>query len=200
MNLTSKTVFDRTFALFALVCFSPLFILVGLLIKIIDGGPVLFKQERIGKNCVPFTLYKFKSMRMMQQSHEGHFAPGDQSRITKLGKLLRSTKLDELPQLINVLRGNMSMVGPRPEVEHWIAAYPERWRKVLSVNPGITDNASIAFRHEEELLVRSKNPERVYRELVLPAKLLLYEDYVDHHSFAGDLKLLLKTIFYVIFK
>lgn len=201
LNLPSaKTIFDFGVSLLLLIALSPVIILIAGLIQLFDGSPVLFKQKRIGKHGIPFILFKFRTMHLMELSQTGQFSPGDQTRITTLGKLLRSTKLDELPQLVNVLRGDMSMVGPRPEVERWVKAYPERWRKVLTVSPGITDNASITFRHEEELLVRTNNPEKVYRELVLPAKLLLYEDYVDHHSFFGDIKLLFKTAFYVIFK
>ena len=109
--------------------------------------------------------------------------------------LFRSTKLDELPQLWNVLRGDMSLVGPRPEVQKWVDVYPERWSRVLSLRPGITDNASLEFRNEEELLAASSNPEKTYSDEVLPRKLDLYEDYVQNHSLAGDIRIIFRTIF-----
>jgi lipopolysaccharide/colanic/teichoic acid biosynthesis glycosyltransferase len=199
MNGTSlpkaKRIFDLVFSIIALVLLVPLFVLVGLLIKLCGRGPVFFKQKRIGKNGKPFILYKFRTMHVLEDAGNVQFEPGNISRVTSIGKVLRKTKVDEFPQLINVLKGDMSLVGPRPEVEKWVAVYPERWKKILSVPPGITDNASIEFRHEEDLLLKSHDPEKLYKELVLPVKLLLYEFYVDHHSFFGDIKIMVKTIF-----
>ncbi len=195
-----KRAFDVSVSVTGLVLLFPLFSLIGLAIKIAGKGPVLFRQRRIGKNGKPFLLLKFRTMEVSDDAGNGSFDAGDQSRVTPLGRFLRKFKIDELPQMINVLKGEMSLVGPRPEVEKWVAAYPERWRKVLSVMPGITDNASIAFRNEEEFLCRSAEPEKMYRDNVLPLKLTLYEEYVDNHSFSGDLAVLFKTFFCCVFK
>ena len=163
-------------------------------------GPIFFIQTRIGKGGKEFRLLKFRTMRVKPKASEGSFDAGDQSRITALGKILRKTKLDEIPQLINVLKGDMSLVGPRPEVKKWTAVYPEQWAIVHQVQPGITDNASIEFRNEEELLARSSNPEETYRTVILPRKLELYINYVNHHSFFDDLMIILRTIQTIIIK
>jgi len=128
----------------------------------------------------------------------GEFDAGDTSRVTSVGRFLRKTKLDELPQLWNVLKGDMSLVGPRPEVRKWVEVYPERWARVLTVRPGITDPASIEFRHEEKLLATSQDPERTYRDEILPRKLALYEQYVATWSFWGDIAILIKTFWTVL--
>lgn len=195
-----KRVFDFIFSIIVLILLMPLFVIIGIPIKLNDKGSVFFLQERVGKNGSPFWLYKFRSMSVMKTASQGLFEPGNVSRVTPIGKILRKSKLDELPQLINVLKGDMSLVGPRPEVRKWVEAYPERWKKILSVLPGITDNASIEFRNEEVLLTNSECPEKTYREMVLPHKLDLYEKYIDNHSFTGDLNIITKTIYYCIFK
>jgi|ERR1035437_2422643 lipopolysaccharide/colanic/teichoic acid biosynthesis glycosyltransferase len=189
-----KRLFDFTIALLGLVLLFPLFVVISFLIKINDKGPVLFKQKRVGKGGVLFVLYKFRTMRVLEGIKDGLFEPGNLSRITSFGSFLRRSKLDELPQLFNVFLGNMSLVGPRPEVEKWVVVYPERWGKVFSVKPGMTDKASIIFWNEESILVRSENPEKMYEETILPRKLELYEDYVANNSFFGDLKLIFKTL------
>ncbi len=135
----------------------------------------------------------------IQKSTSGTFEAGDKSRITKTGAFLRKTKLDELPQLWNVLIGDMSLVGPRPEVRKWVDSYPERWAKVLTVKPGITDPASIYYRNEEELLAKADDPEACYRDHILPHKLDLYEEYVRTRSFCGDIYLIVKTIIVILF-
>jgi len=162
--------------------------------------PFFFIQYRIGKDNRPFKIIKFRTMHHMKDEACNIFQPGGRDRITRLGCHLRKLKLDELPQLINILKGEMSFVGPRPEVEKWVNAYPERWNKVLTVKPGLTDNASILFRNEEEILANSPDPEKTYREEILPKKLDLYEEYVDKHSFLGDLKIIGRTIHCVLFK
>lgn len=189
-----KRLFDFTIALLGLVLLFPLFVVISFLIKINDKGPVLFKQKRVGKGGVLFVLYKFRTMRVLEGTKDGLFEPGNLSRVTSFGSFLRRSKLDELPQLFNVFLGNMSLVGPRPEVEKWVVVYPERWGKVFSVKPGMTDKASIIFWNEESILVRSENPEKMYEETILPRKLELYEDYVANNSFFGDLKLIFKTL------
>jgi lipopolysaccharide/colanic/teichoic acid biosynthesis glycosyltransferase len=163
-----------------------------------SGLPGLFRQRRMGQGKREFTLLKLRSMTVQRGTERGSFDVGSSARVTRVGKLLRKTKLDELPQLWNVLVGDMSLVGPRPEVRKWVEAYPERWAKVLTVRPGITDPASIEFRNEEELLAAAPDPETYYRTVILPRKLDLYERYVDDRTFRGDIAIILKTIQVVI--
>jgi lipopolysaccharide/colanic/teichoic acid biosynthesis glycosyltransferase len=132
-------------------------------------------------------------MTVRRDSERGIFDPGDKSRYTRTGRFLRATKLDEFPQFWNVLAGDMSVVGPRPEVRQWVNVYPERWKTVLSVKPGITDPASIEFRNEETILANSKDPVQTYRDIILPRKLDLYERYVARNSLMGDIGIVLKT-------
>lgn len=195
-----KRIFDILASFFGIIIISPVLLIVALFIKLLMPGPVFFIQTRIGKGGKEFRLLKFRTMRVKPKTSEGSFDAGDQSRITALGKVLRKTKLDEIPQLINVLKGDMSLVGPRPEVKKWTEVYPEQWAIVHQVKPGITDNASIEFRNEEELLAQSSNPEETYRELILPRKLELYIYYVHHHSFWGDVQIILKTLQTILFK
>ncbi len=132
-------------------------------------------------------------MTVLDGAEDGFFEPGDSSRHTKVGRLLRATKLDEFPQFLNVLKGEMSVVGPRPEVRQWVAVYPERWRIVLAVKPGITDPASIEFRNEEEILAEAMDPVATYRDIILPRKLDHYEQYAKQNSIRGDIKIILRT-------
>jgi lipopolysaccharide/colanic/teichoic acid biosynthesis glycosyltransferase len=189
-----KRLFDIIASSFALIALLPILFLVALCIILFDGWPVFFRQVRVGKFGSGFILIKFRTMSVNQDSGHGAFDAGDTSRITHMGGFLRKTKLDELPQLWNVLKGEMSIVGPRPEVRKWVEAYPVRWEKVLSVRPGITDPASIVYRDEEELLAAADYPEDIYRHLILPHKLDLYEKYIDTSTFWGDLGIILKTI------
>ena len=189
-----KRLFDMIIAGIGLCFLFPLFLIIMVLILLFDGGSPFFVQQRVGKKGRMFSLYKFKTMKSGLLTDKHDFSVGEISRITPFGKLLRKTKLDELPQLVNVLKGDMSLVGPRPEVKKWTLIYPEKWRVVLRVKPGITDNASILFRHEEELLAQADSPEDTYREVILPQKLKLYVDYVNSRTFSGDIKILLKTM------
>ncbi len=195
-----KRIFDLCVALFVLVCFFPIFLIVGMLIKSSDKGPVFFQQSRVGKGGVVFKLCKFRSMSVIPDIEKGRFDAGDSSRVTRIGRFLRQTKLDEMPQFINVLMGDMSIVGPRPEIQKWVDVYPERWRFVHTVKPGITDPASILFRNEENILAQAEEPEVFYREILLPEKLSFYEGYVLNQSFRGDMDLIQKTVYTVIFK
>lgn len=181
------------------VLLCPLLMVLGCAVAVTSGFPVLFRQTRVGRHGRDFMLYKLRTMRVRSGTEGGSFEPGSSSRVTAIGRLLRLTKLDELPQLWNVLRGDMSLVGPRPEVRKWVEVYPERWAVVLTVRPGITDPASIAYRDEESLLAASTDPETTYREKVLPRKLTMYEDYVQNRSFGGDLRILLRTLGAVLF-
>ena len=189
-----KRLFDTVIAGVGLCLLSPLFVIIILLTIILDGERPFFVQQRVGKGGRLFSFYKFRTMKPGLASEKHDFNAGETSRITPLGKILRKTKLDELPQLLNVLKGEMSLVGPRPEVKKWTLVYPERWEVVHRVKPGITDNASIMFRHEEELLADAVSPEDAYRETILPKKLEIYTDYVNSRSFSGDIKILLKTM------
>jgi lipopolysaccharide/colanic/teichoic acid biosynthesis glycosyltransferase len=189
-----KRLFDFLVSFFSLLVLTPLFIVLGCLIRLNDNGPVFFRHRRVGKNGKVFILYKFRSMRVSESSEEGKFEAGDTSRITTIGKFIRKTKLDELPQLFNVFKGDMSLVGPRPEVEKWIAVYPEKWKKILTVRPGITDIASVVYRDEERLLSASADPETTYLNQVLPCKLDLCLDYVDNLTFTADIRIIYFTI------
>ncbi len=189
-----KRLFDFSASLLALICLLPLFLLLSLLVALSGKGGVFFKQKRIGKNQVPFQLLKFRSMRPDAEK-SGQLTVGDRDpRITPIGLFLRKSKLDELPQLINVLKGDMSIVGPRPEVERYVQHYPEKYLKVLSVRPGITDPASIAFIEESELLAKAADPERAYIEEILPEKLALQLAYVEEQNAGKDLRIILKTL------
>jgi lipopolysaccharide/colanic/teichoic acid biosynthesis glycosyltransferase len=193
-----KRSLDLGCALGGLVVLSPLFALMWLAVVAETGRPGFFRQQRAGCRGRYFSLLKFRTMTVRCGAEYGSFDAGSTTRVTRFGTFLRKTKLDELPQLWNVLKGDMSLVGPRPEVRKWVEAYPERWARVLTVRPGITDPASIEFRNEEEILATSPDPERTYREMILPRKLDLYEKYVATRSFQGDVAILIKTFWAVI--
>lgn len=195
-----KRAFDIFSSASLLIFLLPIEIIIALFIYIEDREPVLFKQKRVGMNQKPFILYKFRSMSSNKISANGSFDAGDQSRVTRIGKVLRKTKLDELPQLFNVLIGDMSLVGPRPEIKKWVDIYPQQWAFVLSVKPGITDNAAILYRNEEEILAKVMNPEMHYKEIILPHKLNLYRDYILNHSFTGDILIIFRTLFSIVKK
>jgi len=195
-----KRIFDILFSLLGLILLFPLFILIGLMIRIRDGGPVFFSQKRIGRKGKPFFIHKFNSIRSVPGETEGLFGPGNIRNSSSLGRFLRKTKLNELPQLYNVLKGEMSFVGPRPEVEKWVNAYPERWKEVLKVRPGITDEASLVFLNEEQILRDSERPWEMYRDVILPRKLELYEDYVRRCCLRNDVRIILITLSMLLFR
>lgn len=195
-----KRAFDIISAIIGLLILAPFLIVVSFLVYISSPGPIFFRQERIGLNGKMFKLNKFRTMISKKGAENGHFDIGNTSRVTTFGKLLRKSKFDELPQLINVLVGDMSLVGPRPEVKKWTEVYPDKWKIVLTVKPGITDNASILFRNEEEILIKSSNPEETYKNEILPAKLDYYIDYINNQSFWGDIKIIFKTLKHIILK
>ncbi len=175
----------------AVLC--PLMVLITMLVRLESRGGALFRQTRVGRDGVEFELLKFRSMRLGPSGLA--VTAADDGRITRVGRVLRSTKLDELPQLINVLRGEMSMVGPRPELPRYVALWPENARRiVLSVRPGITDPASIRFRREAELLAQADDPERYYVDVLIPEKVSLYVEYVQSRSLLGDLRLMASTL------
>lgn len=190
-----KRCFDIIASFFGLLMLSPVLLILAVAVVLDSGFPVFFVQKRVGKGGHQFRIFKFRSMTVSKAAAEGSFDAGNSRRVTRVGRILRKTKLDELPQLWNVFIGDMSLVGPRPEVQKWVEAYPERWRFVHSIRPGITDNASLEFRNEEEILAASDDPEVTYREVVLPRKLYLYEDYVRNRTFLGDIRIIFRTIF-----
>lgn len=188
----AKRLFDVLCAACGLLLLAPLLLLVALWVRLDSAGPALFCQTRVGRFGVPFTIHKFRTMRVEPGAV---ITVGVDPRITRAGRLLRASKLDELPQLWDVLRGAMSFVGPRPELAHYVDLYPTDMRqRVLAVRPGITDPASLAFSHEAELLAAASDPEREYREVILPAKLRLSADYAARASLFTDLALILRTL------
>ena len=198
-----KRLFDLVCASTGVLLLAPLLLAVALWIKLDSRGPVLFRQQRVGRFGVPFRIHKFRTMRddLAAGTRADAPAPGSQitvgadPRITRAGRFLRRTKLDELPQLLDVVAGTMSLVGPRPEVPRYVAMYPVALRdKVLSVRPGITDPASIEYRDESALLARAADPERVYIEQVMPAKLRSAARYVEQRSLLGDVRLIGATL------
>ncbi|HKV27358.1 MAG TPA: sugar transferase [Candidatus Acidoferrales bacterium] len=193
-----KRILDVLCAAVGLVLLAPLFPILAALLKLTSPGPVFFIQPRVGREGKFFLLMKFRSMRATREFGPSVTVSGD-PRITSVGAILRRFKMDELPQLWNVLKGEMSLVGPRPEVEEYVMEYTPSQRQVLAVRPGITDPASIAYRHEEELLSSVLDPERYYRTIVLPQKLLLNLQYADNISFRRDVALILKTIRSILF-
>jgi lipopolysaccharide/colanic/teichoic acid biosynthesis glycosyltransferase len=190
----SKRAFDLLGAAAGLFLLAPLLLLIALWIRLDSPGPVLYRQQRVGRGGRLFTIYKFRSMQ--QRPVDGpQLTVGADPRVTRSGRFLRHYKLDELPQLWNVLEGSMSLVGPRPEVPRYVACYPlEQRRVVLSVAPGITDWAAIRYKDENAVLARAADPERAYVEAVLPVKLDYYVRYVKERSFWGDVRILAHTL------
>lgn len=186
---------DLLFSALGLLLLAPLMIGIALWIKLDSRGPVFFRQQRVGRHGVLFDIHKFRTMAHNPNPTGAQITVGADPRITRVGHCLRQHKLDELPQLIDVLQGTMSLVGPRPEVPRYVALYPAALRdKVLSVRPGITDLASIEYRDESALLAQAADPEREYVEVVMPAKLRYAVEYVDHASIATDLRLMGLTL------
>lgn len=188
-----KRVLDVLLSGIAFLFFSPLFYFVILLIKLNSPGPAFFKQRRIGRGFKPFRLVKFRSM-ALPSKRQGQFDPGDKSRITRVGALIRKTKIDELPELMNVLNGDMSIVGPRPEVESYVKDFRDDYRFVLRVRPGLSDLASVKYRNEEELLSARSDPDSYYKEVLLPDKLRLAKTYVETLSMQTDLRIIRDTL------
>jgi lipopolysaccharide/colanic/teichoic acid biosynthesis glycosyltransferase len=187
----TKRGIDVVLSLFLLVVLSPILLAAALVIKLDSRGTVLFRQVRIGRNFRPFSILKFRTMRS-QLEGSAITARGDR-RVTRVGRWLRASKIDELPQLVNVLRGDMSIVGPRPEIPEFVDLFRDRYQRILQVRPGITDPASIAFRNEEEILGSSSDPLRTYREEILPAKLELSEKYLRERTLRADIAALART-------
>ena len=189
----AKRLFDLTTASLALVLLSPVMLALAFLIKRHDGGPILYPGRRVGKNGRPFGMYKFRSMVLNADRIGGSSTPDDDPRITPIGRVLRRYKLDELPQLLNVLRGQMSIVGPRPQVQWALDLYTTEQRQVLTVKPGITDYASVRFPNEGEILKGSTDPDRDYMEKIHPEKMRLSLEYVRNRSMRTDLLVIAQT-------
>lgn len=185
-------------ALIGLILLLPFFILIALAIIVDSKGGVLYRQERIGKNRVPFSLLKFRSMATGADKKGLLTVGANDSRVTNVGLFIRKYKLDELPQLVNILIGDMSFVGPRPEVQKYVDKYSQEQLKVLQVRPGLTDYASLEYFNENELLSKSPNPEETYIQEVMPAKLKLNFKYIENQGLITDLKLIFRTIGRVI--
>jgi len=199
-QFAGKRFFDFCSATLGLTFFWPLLAVIALASKCLSRGPVLYLQERIGKNGRRFRIVKFRTMKVGADISGPSITIGGDRRITSLGRILRAVKLDELPQLWNVLKGDMSLVGPRPEVALYVKSYTEEQKKVLSVRPGITDPACLAYRYEEELLSRQPDPERHYQDVLLPHKLSLNAEYIRNISLKYDLVILLQTVSSLLLK
>ena len=193
-----KRVFDILFSLTVLVFFLPFGLVISILILLSSKGGIFYKQTRIGKNKKPFSLLKFRSMKI-ESDKQGKLTVGmNDKRITKIGVFIRKYKLDEFPQFINVLKGDMSIVGPRPEVEEYVNLYSEKELKILDVKPGITDYASLEYFRENELLAKSKDPEKTYINEIMPNKIALNYKYLKNPTLLHDFKIIFKTILKII--
>ena len=188
-----KRIFDIISSLFGLILLSPFMLIIAILIKLDSKGPIFFKQVRVTKNGREFKIFKYRTMRVGSDKYS-QITVGKDSRITKVGDFLRKYKLDEIPQLINVLIGDMSLVGPRPEVPKYVALYTEEQREILKVRAGITDYASIEFSNENDILANETDPEKAYIEKIMPRKIELNKKYLSEISVMTDIKIILLTI------
>lgn len=196
--MLAKRIFDLFFTLIFLIVLFPLLLVIALWIKLDSPGPIIFRQTRIGQFGQEFIIYKFRTMVVNAEAIGKQITLTNDERITRIGKFLRKYKLDELPQLFNILKGEMSLVGPRPEVPKYVEFYTAGQRKVLDALPGITDLASIKFRNESDLLAKAANPETVYIHEILPQKLELNLQYIAQSSVSFDLQIILETIWRVL--
>lgn len=193
-----KRLFDIFLSGFGLILLSPLFLVIAIWIKLDSRGPIFYRQVRVGRNNTEFKIFKFRSMRIGSDKGSLVTIGGRDPRITRSGYFIRKFKIDELPQLINVFIGDMSLVGPRPEVRHYVNYWTPEQMHVLDVRPGITDPASIKFRNENELLAKADDPEKYYIEVIMQEKIRLYLDYVEKSSFWYDIKLIFQTFKVII--
>lgn len=197
--MSKKRVFDVVLSAGGLVCLSPLLVTTAIVIKLDSKGPVFFRQTRVGRYGVPFRIHKFRTMSVNAEKNGRLTIGNNDQRITKSGKILRKLKIDELPQLIDVFTGKMSLVGPRPEVQEFIDCFPKEIReKVLSVRPGITDKASIEMIDENEILAQYEDPKQAYIDEILPIKQKYYIEYVENHNLIVDIQLIAKTLLKII--
>jgi lipopolysaccharide/colanic/teichoic acid biosynthesis glycosyltransferase len=190
-----KRLFDIGAAFVGLLILSPLILAAAIAVKLSSPGPICFKQKRMGKAFQPFWIIKFRTMIEGAAQKGNAITVGEDPRITRVGRVLRKSKIDELPQLFNILKGEMTFVGPRPELPHFVALYRDEYEDILKVKPGLTDLASLKYRDEAALLGKAGNPDEEYVKRVLPDKICLAKDYIRHSSFFFDLRLIFKTIF-----
>ncbi len=193
-----KRLFDIFVSGIGLICLSPMLLIVAIWIKLDSPGPVFYRQVRVGRYNKDFRIFKFRSMRIGSDKGSLVTIGGRDPRITRSGYLIRKFKIDELPQLINVLIGDMSLVGPRPEVRHYVNYWTPEQMHVLDVRPGITDPASIKYRNENELLEKAEDPEKYYIEVIMQEKIKLYLEYAEKSSFWYDIKLIFQTFWVII--
>ena len=189
-----KRLFDILATLVGGIFLLPIIVPIAIWIKFSSKGSLFYIQKRVGKDFKEFDLYKFRSMVVNADKQGPSVTSGDDPRITKVGAIIRRTKIDELPQLLNVLKGDMSLVGPRPEVMKFVKQKQKEYKKVLNVKPGITDNAAIEFRNEETIMEQYEDKEKAYIDIILPQKIELYYKYIDNISLFNDIKLILKTL------
>lgn len=194
LNSIIKRIFDFFAALIGIIILSPILIIVSIAIKLDSPGNIMFLQKRVGKDGKEFNIYKFRTMVTDAEKLGKQITVGKDNRITKVGAFLRKYKIDELPQLFNVLKGDMSLVGPRPEVPKYVALYNEEQRKVLSVRPGITDLASLKYSDENDILGKVENPEEYYINVIMKDKLSLNLEYIEKSNLFFDISLVIKTI------
>ena len=189
-----KRAFDIAIAATGLIALLPVMAVVAVLIKCDSHGPVFFKQRRMGRGFRDFLIYKFRTMKQKSELTGRFITIGEDPRITRVGRLLRKTKIDELPQLINVLKGEMSLVGPRPELPRFVELFRSEYAEILTVRPGITDLASLKYQDEAKLMGQFTNPEEEYVRSILPDKIRLAKEYIDRSSMFFDLSLILRTL------
>ena len=193
-----KRIFDIIASACGLLFLSPIFVILAIWIKLDSEGPVFYRQVRVGHHNKDFRIFKFRSMRVGADKGSLVTIGGHDPRVTRSGYFIRKFKFDELPQLINVFLGDMSLVGPRPEVRHYVDYWTPEQMHVLDVRPGITDPASIKFRNENELMEKAEDPEKYYIEVIMQEKIKLYLEYVEKHSFLYDIGLIFKTFFVIV--
>lgn len=194
INQGIKRIFDFVVSLIGAIVLSPILLIVAIAIKIDSKGKILFLQKRVGRNGKPFYIYKFRTMVTDAEKLGKQITVGEDNRITKVGAFLRKYKIDELPQLLNVVKGDMSLVGPRPEVPRYVELYNEEERKVLEVRPGITDLASLRYKDENDILGKVENPEEYYINVIMKDKLKLNLEYIEKSNILFDISLIFKTI------
>jgi len=190
----AKRALDLVASGLGLVLASPILLVAAVAVRLDSAGPILFRQTRVGQNFRLFSIYKFRTMTVDAPERSGQITAGADPRITRSGRWLRKSKFDELPQLVNVFLGDMSLVGPRPEVPKYVEMFRDQYAAILSVRPGLTDPASVKYRDEAELLAASADPEREYVQRILPDKIALSRDYIERATLAGDLAILFRTL------
>jgi lipopolysaccharide/colanic/teichoic acid biosynthesis glycosyltransferase len=190
----AKRALDLAASGLGLLVVSPILLVAAIAVRLNSAGPILFRQTRVGRDFRPFSIYKFRTMTVDAPERGGQITAGADPRITSSGRWLRKSKIDELPQLFNVFLGDMSLVGPRPEVPKYVEMFHDQYAAVLAVRPGLTDPASVKYRDEAELLAASADPEQEYVQRILPDKIALSRDYIERATLAGDVAILFRTL------